>query len=54
MGLTVAGLFIDPDKTFVDTKKPEWAANNIFLFGALALATISANALLTDKARAKA
>jgi hypothetical protein len=45
MGITVFGLAIDPDKELLSTAHPDWAANNIFLFGALALAAITAHAL---------
>ncbi len=43
---TVLGLAIDPDKEFLAVKRPDWAANNIFLTGALSLAAITAHALL--------
>ena len=46
--LTMAGLLIDPNKTFVDTNDPSWAANIIFFAGAAALATISAHALMSE------
>lgn len=49
--VTIAGLMLDPDKHFMTTQRPDWAANNIFLFGALALAAISAHALLADRNR---
>jgi len=45
----VAGLLIDPNKRFLDVQFPDWAANNIFFFGAIALAAISANAILSDR-----
>jgi hypothetical protein len=45
----VAGLLIDPGKRFLDVGFPDWAANNIFFFGAVALAAISANAILSDR-----
>jgi hypothetical protein len=32
-----------------DPQEPDWAANNIFFFGAAALALISANALRSPK-----
>ncbi len=47
MTVTVLGLAIDPDKEFLALKRPDWAANNIFLAGALSLAAITAHALLT-------
>ena len=50
--ITMAGLFLDPKKHFLNVSKPEWAANNIFLFGALALAIISANALYAGRTKA--
>jgi hypothetical protein len=46
MIVTVLGLAIDPDKEFLALKRPDWAANNIFLAGALSLAAITAHALL--------
>lgn len=48
MLITVAGLLIDPDKSFLNVSHPDWAANNIFFFGALALAAISASAILAE------
>lgn len=51
MIITVLGLAIDPDKVFLSTTRPDWAANTIFLFGALALAAITANALIRDRSR---
>lgn len=49
MVIGVAGLAIDTSKRFLDVTQPEWAANNIFLFGAIALAAITAHALMNDK-----
>ena len=49
--ITMAGLFLDPKKHFLNVSKPEWAANSIFFFGALALAIISAYALYADRAK---
>jgi hypothetical protein len=49
MVATVVGLAIDPDKEFVFIKEGDWAGNSIFLSGALALAAVSAYALITDK-----
>jgi hypothetical protein len=51
MVIAVLGLAIDPDKEFLSTKRPDWAANTIFLFGALALAAITAHALIHDRSR---
>lgn len=44
MLITMIGLIVD-DKMPRDPQQPDWAANNIFFFGAAALALISANAL---------
>lgn len=58
-GMTIAaiGLIVD-GKIPVTVKKSiewqDWAANNIFFFGALALAAISANALYTSRNERKA
>lgn len=49
MLITVIGIMIDPDKSLLNTARPDWAANNIFMFGALALAAISASALLAER-----
>lgn len=46
----IAGLLIDPNKTFLDVKNADWAANNIAIFGAGALALISLYALMTQPA----
>lgn len=43
--IAVAGLLIDPDKQFLNPLKRDWAAQTTFLFGAIALAAISAAAL---------
>lgn len=51
MVVTVVGLLIDPDKQIMQTTRPDWAANNIFICGAIALAAISAHALMADKSR---
>ena len=48
MLITMIGLVID-DKMPRDPQEPDWAANNIFFFGAAALALISANALRSTK-----
>lgn len=47
----VIGLMIDPDKQFLNTAKLDWAAQTIFLFGAIALAAISAAALFYTRDR---
>jgi hypothetical protein len=49
MIVTVIGLAIDPDKEFLYIKEGDWAGNSICLAGAVALAVISAYALVTDK-----
>ncbi len=52
MVVAMAGLIIDGKMTrFLHIRKgwEDWAANNIFFFGALALALISANALWTSR-----
>lgn len=46
---TIAGLFIDPDKEFLYPVDGDWAGNGIFLFGAAALAIVSAHALIGGK-----
>lgn len=46
---TMAGLAIDPGKVFLAPTKNDWAANGIFLFGALALALVSAHAIFDGK-----
>ena len=51
MIVTVAGILLDPGKHLITTERSDWAANNIFVFGALALAAISAHSLLADKKR---
>lgn len=53
MVVTMAGLLIDGKMTrFLDPTErwEDWAANNIFFFGAFALALIGANALWTSRA----
>lgn len=49
MIVTMAGLAIDPDKEFLFPVDNDWAGNGIFLFGALALAIVSAHALIDGK-----
>jgi|GEM_PF-556773 len=46
MVIAVLGLLIDGKMTrFLNPRYTDWAANNVFFFGALAIAAISANAL---------
>jgi hypothetical protein len=52
--VAVIGLMIDPDKQFLNPLRRDWAAQTIFLFGALALATISAAALYYTRNRVSA
>lgn len=49
--VAVIGLLIDPDKQFLNTAKLDWAAQTVFLFGAIALAAISAAALFYTRDR---
>jgi hypothetical protein len=49
--IAIAGLLIDPDKQFLNVKRLDWAAVNVFFFGAVALAAISAHALFYDRTR---
>ena len=49
MLVTIIGLWVDHNKSFLNVKNPDWAANNIFFFGAIALAAISASSLLADR-----
>lgn len=49
MIVTMAGLVIDPDKEILHAVDADWAGNGIFLFGALALALVSAYALIDGK-----
>lgn len=46
---TLAGLAIDPDKEILYPVDADWAGNGIFVFGALALAIVSAHALIDGK-----
>jgi hypothetical protein len=46
---TLAGLAIDPDKEVLYPVDSDWAGNGIFVFGALALAIVSAHALIDGK-----
>lgn len=43
---TLIGLAIDPDKEILYATDSDWAGNGIFLFGAVALALVSAYALI--------
>jgi hypothetical protein len=48
MGLVMAGLVVDGKMTrFLTPRYGDWAANNIFFFGALGIAVLSAHALRT-------
>lgn len=47
--ITIAGLLIDPDKQFLNVKRLDWAATNVFFFGAIGLAAISASALFYSR-----
>lgn len=49
MAIAVIGLAIDPDKEFLWPADGDWAANIIFLMGALALLAITVHALLNEK-----
>ncbi len=51
--VAIAGLLIDPDKQFLNTERKDWAAVNIFFFGAIALAALSAQALLLQRQDSK-
>lgn len=53
MVVTIIGLILD-DKMPRDVSKPDWAANNICFFGAVALALISINALRSGGAKTEA
>lgn len=49
MVVTVIGLMIDPDKEILTAADGDWAGNGIFIFGALALAALSADAVFRYK-----
>ncbi len=49
MVAAMIGISLDPDKNLLTNRRPDWAAQATFFFGALALALISAQALLADK-----
>ena len=49
--VAMAGLLIDPDKRYLDASRLDWAATNIFFFGAMALAAVSATALIYTRDR---
>lgn len=46
---TLIGLAVDPDKEILYATDNDWAGNGIFLFGALALALVSAYALIDGR-----
>jgi hypothetical protein len=46
---TLVGLAVDPDKEILYAVDNDWAGNGIFVFGALALALVSAYALIDRK-----
>ena len=46
---TLIGLAVDPDKEILHAVDADWAGNGIFMFGALALALVSALALIDRK-----
>lgn len=52
--VAVIGLLIDPDKQFLNPERRDWAAQTVFLFGAIALAAISAAALFYTRDRVPA
>jgi hypothetical protein len=52
--VAVIGLMIDPDKQFLNAARKDWAAQTVFLFGAIALAAISAAALFYTRDRVPA
>ena len=49
--VAVLGLMIDPDKQFFNVARKDWAAQTIFLWGAIALAATSAAALFYTRDR---
>lgn len=49
--VAIIGLLLDPDKQFLNETRADWAAQTIFFFGAIALAAISAAALLYTRIR---
>lgn len=49
--VAILGLLIDPNKKFLDTSRLDWAAVNVFFFGAIALAAISVAALFYTRNR---
>ncbi|PPD26017.1 MAG: hypothetical protein CTY20_15070 [Hyphomicrobium sp.] len=52
MVITVIGLLVDGKMTrYLTPRFTDWAANNIFFFGAVALTAISLNALLTSRSK---
>lgn len=51
--VAIVGLLLDPDKQFLNEARQDWAAQTIFFFGAIALAAISAAALVYTRNRTK-
>lgn len=52
MVITVIGLLVDGKMTrYLTPRFTDWAANNIFFFGAIALAAISLNALMSKSSK---
>ena len=50
MFITMVGLIVDGKMTrFMNPRHTDWAAQNIFFFGAVALAAIGVNALITSR-----
>jgi MFS family permease len=49
--VAIVGLLLDPDKQFLNESRADWAAQTIFFFGAIALAVISAAALMYTRNR---
>lgn len=49
MVATLIGLAVDPDKEILYATDHDWAGNGIFLFGAVALALVSAYALIDGR-----
>jgi hypothetical protein len=51
--VAIIGLLLDPDKQFLNEGRQDWAAQTIFFFGAIALAVISAAALIYTRSAKK-
>lgn len=49
MVATLVGLAVDPDKEILRATDNDWAGNGLFVWGALALAIVSAHALIDRK-----